>query len=176
MFHRRTASTIVRNRIRPSICRCANSAASGAYSLRRELPATWFDTPFYREHYGDHGIEDAAFVAFSVNQDCESHFGFYARQALTDDAIACLAYTLRGIKWFHRHLMLSHGLMIASAPLTPSERRVLALLLTEATEKQIAHQLELAVSTVHQHVVSLFRKFGVRSRAGLMSLWLNRPC
>ena len=49
----------------------------------------------------------------------------------------------------------------------------MALLLTEATEKQIAVQLGLAVSTTHQHVVTLFRKFGVRNRAGLMSLWLS---
>jgi DNA-binding CsgD family transcriptional regulator len=32
----------------------------------------------------------------------------------------------------------------------------------------------MAESTAHQHVVSIYRKFGVRSRAGLMGLWLNR--
>ena len=79
----------------------------------------------------------------------------------------------RGIKWFHRQIMLTHGPLIAKAPLTPTERKVLALLLTKASEKQIADQLGLAASTTHQHVVALFRKFGVRSRAGLMSLWLK---
>lgn len=69
--------------------------------------------------------------------------------------------------------MLSHGLLMASSPLTPAEQKVLQLLLTKASEKHIAHQLGVATSTAHQHVVSIFRKFGVRSRAGLMSLWLN---
>ena len=71
--------------------------------------------------------------------------------------------------------MLTSGPLIARAPLTPSERKVLRLLLTKASEKSIAAQLGLAVSTTHQHVVALFRKFAVRSRAELMSLWLNRP-
>ena len=45
---------------------------------------------------------------------------------------------------------------------------------TDATEKGIARQIGLAESTTHQHVVAIFRKYGVKSRAGLMSLWLNR--
>ncbi|MEW5683346.1 MAG: helix-turn-helix transcriptional regulator [Pseudomonadota bacterium] len=143
------------------------------YSLRRELPAAWFQGAFYREHYGAVGTYDAAFVAFPLNQDCESHFGFYSREPIADETIGRLAYALRGIKWFHRQLMLAHGLLLASAPLTPTEQRVLQLLLTDASEKQIAHQLGLAESTTHQHVVAIFRKFGVRSRPALMSQWLN---
>jgi PAS domain S-box-containing protein len=58
--------------------------------------------------------------------------------------------------------------------LAPNERRVLELLLTEATEKQIAEKLGLAPSTVHSYVTGIFRKFNVRGRAGLMSLWLSQ--
>nr|WP_246441691.1 helix-turn-helix transcriptional regulator [Xanthobacter tagetidis] len=68
---------------------------------------------------------------------------------------------------------MSNGLLAASAPLTPAERRVLHLLLTKASEKEIARQVEIATSTAHQHVTNVFRKFGVRSRAELMSLWLR---
>ena len=145
------------------------------YSFRRELPAAWFSPPFYDQHYGSVGIHDAVFVAFPLNGDSESHFGFYACAPIPDETIALLRYALRGIKWFHRHLMLSYGLLMASTPLTQTEQRVLQLLLTEATEQRIADQLGLATSTTHQHVVAIFRKFGVRSRAGLMSLWLNGP-
>jgi DNA-binding CsgD family transcriptional regulator len=143
------------------------------YSFRRELPAEWFEGAFYRQHYGSVGTNDAVFVAFPLNNDCESHFGFYSRRTFADEEIALLAAALRGIKWFHRHLLLSSGLLMGSAPLTPTERRVLQLLLTKATEKEIAQQVEVATSTAHQHVTSIFRKFGVKSRAGLMSLWLN---
>ena len=51
--------------------------------------------------------------------------------------------------------------------------RVLNLLLTEAGEKQIAERLGLAVSTTHSYITGIYRKFGVRGRAGLMSLWLR---
>jgi DNA-binding CsgD family transcriptional regulator len=144
------------------------------YSFRRELPADWFASAFYERHYGSVGIFDAVFVAFPLNEDAESHFGFYSSKTFTDEEIALLAYALRGIKWFHRHLMLSHGLLMASTPLTTAERKVLRLLLTDASEKRIAAQMEMAASTVHQYVVSIYRKFGVSSRAGLMSLWLSR--
>lgn len=57
--------------------------------------------------------------------------------------------------------------------LAPYERKVLELLLTEATEKQIAERLGLAASTTHSYITGIFRKYGVRGRAGLMSLWLK---
>ncbi|WP_296596170.1 helix-turn-helix transcriptional regulator [Phenylobacterium sp.] len=143
------------------------------YGLRRDLPPAWFTTPFYKKHYGAVGIVDAAFVAFPLSPECESHFGFYSRKPIDAEALERLAYALRGIKWFHRQVLLSHGLLLASAPLTATEQKVLQLLLTDAPEKHIAHQLGLAASTTHQHVVAIYRKFGIRSRAALMSLWLS---
>lgn len=144
-----------------------------SYSLRRELEPGWFEGPFYRMHYGSVGTHDAVFVAFPLNQHCESHFGFYSSSTFTDEHIDLLCYVLRGIKWFHRQLMMSRGLLMASAPLTTTERKVLHLLLTKASEKEIAHAMTMATSTAHQHVTAIFRKFGVSSRAGLMSLWLS---
>lgn len=119
------------------------------YSLRRELPGEWFDSPFYMQHYGRVGTHDAVFVAFPLNDDCESHFGFYSRETFTDEAIELLVRVLRGIKWFHRDLLMSHGLLMASAPLTPTERRVMHLLLTGVQEREIALQLGMAPSTTH---------------------------
>lgn len=144
-----------------------------SYSFRRELPDAWFASPFYERHYGSVGTFDAVFVAFPLNDDSESHFGFYSARRFTDEEIRQLELALRGLKWFHRQLMLSHGLLMASAPLTPTERRVLYLLLTRASEKEFGAQLDMATSTAHQHVTRIYRKFGVRSRAELMSLWLS---
>lgn len=75
---------------------------------------------------------------------------------------------LRQAQWLNR------GLLHATAPLAAYELKVLQLLLTAATEKQIAARLGLAASTTHSYVTGIFRKFGVRSRAGLMSLWLEQ--
>ncbi|GAD50999.1 hypothetical protein NT2_14_00020 [Caenibius tardaugens NBRC 16725] len=143
------------------------------YSLRRDLPAEWFETPFYQRHYGFCGIYDVVLVGFPLNEDCESHIGFYMREPISDEMIAVISYALRGIKWFHRHLMLGHGLLLAKTPLTPTEHKVMQLLLTGAPEKVIACQMGLATSTTHHHVVAIYRKFGVRSRAALVSLWVN---
>jgi len=144
------------------------------YSLRGDLPESWFASPFYQRHYGRVGTYDGVWVGFPLNEDCESHFAFYGRERFTDEAVTLFAETLRGIKWFHRNLLLSHGLLVASAPLTAAERRVLHVLLTDATEKDVAARLGLTHATVHQYVVSIYRKFGVRSRAALMRLWLTR--
>lgn len=148
------------------------------HSFRRDLPPDWFETPFYQTFWSAFDIYDAVFVGFPVNQDAESHFGFHRiaiQSPFSEAEIARLAYALRGIKWFHRRLMLSHGLMLASSPLSPSERKVLSLMLTGRSEKEIALDLDLTVATLHDYVKSIFRKFGVRSRASLMSLWLGTP-
>jgi DNA-binding CsgD family transcriptional regulator len=70
--------------------------------------------------------------------------------------------------------MLSHGLLAAATPLTPTERRVLHLLLTGLPEKLIAEQLERSYHTTHEWIMSIYRKFGVNNRAALMALWLGQ--
>ena len=146
------------------------------YGHRRDLPPEWFEGPVYQMFSARYGTVDSLWVGFPINGDAESHFGFYARKVFTDADYELLAYALRGIKWFHRQLMLTGGPLVAKSPLTPTERKVLRLLLTKASERVIADQLGLAVSTTHQHIVAVFRKFAVRSRAELMSLWLSGPC
>ncbi len=144
------------------------------YSFRRELSPEWFESPFYQYHYGSVGTCDAVFIGFPLNQDAESHFGFYSRKTFTGEEITLLSYAVRGIKWFHRQRMLSHGLLVAATPLTPAERRVLRLLLAGLSEKLIAEQLERSYHTTHKSITSIYRKFGVKTRAALMALWLGQ--
>lgn len=157
----------------------ANVAAVGRFRanrLRDLVTDEWFESDYYCENYLGTGRCDAVFVAFPVNEDAESWFGVFreiGKPYFTAEERDTLAYTLRGIKWFHRQLMLSHGLLIASKPLTPAERRVLQLLLSRSSEKDIGRSLGLTANSVHQYVVSVYRKFGVNSRASLMSLWLG---
>lgn len=56
---------------------------------------------------------------------------------------------------------------------TPKVRAVLKKLLEGYSEKEIAAQLHVAPSTVHSHVVSIYRRLNVASRAELMSLLLT---
>ena len=133
-------------------------------------------TAHYRAFYADPGIVDRMWVVLPVNGDTESymmfdHIGSRRRFSAADAALAGVA--LRGIKWFHRQLLLSHGLLVAQAPLSAAQRRVLLQLLTGKPEKSIAAGLRLTPGTVHQYAVELYRKYGVKGRTGLMALWLG---
>lgn len=148
-----------------------------SYRLRSSLPAAWFGGPFYKLYYASRGIRDSCFVMFPLHEDCESCFAFQRMNTRSDFSVAdeaLLAYALRGIKWFHRQLVLSHGLTLACGPLTPLQRKVAHLLLTGCSESEIADQMEQSAKTVHKYITGLFRKFGVNSRAALMALWLGR--
>lgn len=136
-----------------------------------------FDFPFYRSYYQGCGHQGAVYVVFPVNEDAESWFGLCratGQSPFTVEERGTLAYALRGIKWFHRQLLLSHGLLVASTPLTLVERQVLQGLMTGLAEKEIAAAQGQSFHTTHEYVSSIFRKFGVNNRAALMALWLGR--
>jgi DNA-binding CsgD family transcriptional regulator len=158
----------------------SNLAGAGffrANRLRDLVAPEWFESSYYRVFYQGVGHEDAVWVAFPVNKDIESWFGIFRSAALPPFTVAerdRIAYILRGLKWFHRRLMLSHGLLVAASPLTPVERRVLHLLLTGLSEKLIALESGRSYHTTHGCIMSIFRKFGVQNRAALMALWLGQ--
>lgn len=145
------------------------------------MPGEWFDSPGYHDYYQSCGHRDAVYAAFPVNEDAESWFGLFrapennnrTQPPFTAEERDTLAYALRGIKWFHRQLLLSHGLLVASTPLTPVERQVLQGLMTGLAEKKIAASQGQSYHTTHEYVSSIFRKFGVNNRAALMALWLG---
>jgi DNA-binding CsgD family transcriptional regulator len=156
-------------------------AGSFRARLLRELASPAFvATSDYDTLYRARNIRDAIFVVSPLNEDAESYYGWYRigdeRGAFSPADRDLLAYALRALKWFHRRVMLHHGLLIANAPLTPMERRLVSLLLTERHEKEIAGDLDLTLATTHTYITALFRKFGVSGRAGLTALWLgNSP-
>lgn len=154
-----------------------NAGVFRANRLCDLVSSEWFESPYYHNYYLGVGRTDAVWVAFPVNKDTESWFGIFrtlGQPAFTEAERDVIAYALRGIKWFHRQLMLSHGLLVAANPLTPNERKVLHLLLTGLSEKSIAAEMARSYHTTHECVGSIFRKFGVNNRSALMSLWLGR--
>lgn len=148
-----------------------------AIEMRRLVDMKAFRrTAHYRIFYKSIGITDRIWISFPVNVDTESHFVFDRKRphrSFTRRQLEFAAYALRGIAWFHRQALLSHGLLIARNPLSPMQRKVLALLLTDASEKGMAHKLDQSFHTTHTHVREVFRRFGVASRASLMAVWLN---
>jgi DNA-binding CsgD family transcriptional regulator len=56
-----------------------------------------------------------------------------------------------------------------SARLTPRQRQVLAQLMAGASEKELAHELNVSPHTAHEHVKAIHRAFGARSRGELLA-------
>lgn len=133
-------------------------------------------TEHYKIAYAKLGIRDRIWVVFPVSNDAESTFVFdrIGEQGEFSDAeMELAASALSGIKWFHRQLLLSHGLGLCQEAITPSEHRVKQELLAGAAERDIAQKLNLSPGTVHQYATRIYRKYGVQGRAEFMSLWLS---
>jgi DNA-binding CsgD family transcriptional regulator len=145
--------------------------------LHESLPPEWFEGEHYRRHYLDMGHADYLSARISINEDVRVIVLIY-RDSITPRFTADLkepfGLAMRGLKWFHRQQLLSHGLLIADAPLTPTERKVLLAILGGQVEKQIADSMGHSHSTTHTHVKSIYRKFGVNNRPALTALWLGK--
>ena len=148
-----------------------HSFHSGAFDLAQFKQTDHFDF-FYRER----NINDRMWVVFPINEDVELYYLFDTYEdgrCFTAAERELLGEALRGLKWFHRQLLLNRGLGICKEPLTPAERRVIPDILTGATEKIMAVRLNLTQATVHQYVTRVYKKFGVRGRTAFMALWLK---
>lgn len=144
-------------------------------TLSELMPPAFFESEHYHFAYGARGITDTLFVVVPLNGDAEAYFGFHRTSGVAFSAAdrELAGTALRGLRWFHRQLFLSHGLRIGDSPLAPAHRRVLHELLTEDSEAAIAERLGLSPATVHTYVQKIYRCLGVRSRAGLAALWLG---
>jgi DNA-binding CsgD family transcriptional regulator len=145
--------------------------------LFEALPAEWFDGPHYRRHCLAVGHQDSMSMRCAVNEDVRIHLFLFrdlksARFGPADKEPFGLA--LRGLRWFYRQQLLGEGLLVANAPLTKTERKVLMELLDGRPEKTVAQILSQSVHTTHVHIKSIYSKFGVHNRAELASLWLGR--
>lgn len=139
----------------------------------------WYDSELYRAHYEPMGLQDMIQVATPEGPDVESWLAFdrirNPRRAHFGEADReLLDYAVRPLKWFHQQILLHRGIVLATEPLKPSERRVLSSLQSDKTEREIAAELGLTPATVHTYATRIFRKFNVKGRAGLNALWLGR--
>lgn len=133
-------------------------------------------TPQYQMYFETRGVTDRIWCVFPVNRDAESLFCFdriRREERYTAEDARLVEQALRGIKWFHRQLLLNHGLLVGNTPLSPAHRRLLPQLLSRKSEKEIAETLGLSRATTHKYVTDIYRSFGASSRAGLMALWMG---
>jgi DNA-binding CsgD family transcriptional regulator len=138
--------------------------------------AAFRKTDYYRAFYRDFNISDRMWINFPISRDTESILVLDRHKparSFTRRHVAIAASAFRGLKWFHRQLLLSHGLHGVQASLSPGRRLLVQQLLTGKSEKEIAIVLGLSAATTHQYVTEIFRHFGVNNRASLQALWLG---
>ena len=126
--------------------------------------------------YQLHDVHDRIWVAFPVNADAESVFCFDRlgeQEQFTQADLDLAAFVLRGVKRFHHELLLSYGIGLCAEPLTPSERRVIRLLIAGAPERAIATELHFSQGTVHQYATRIYQKFGAHGRTEFTAMWLE---
>ncbi|HET8849567.1 MAG TPA: helix-turn-helix transcriptional regulator [Marinobacter sp.] len=153
-----------------------NAGTFRATLLRDHVSPAFFESSHYRSLYQARSISDTLFVVAPVNPDSEVYFGFHKigdNARFTEQDLAVASYALRSLTWYYRQLLLSFGVLVAGEALTPTERRVLHLLLTGMSEKEIAADLGQSPATTHKYVTTLYRKYNVKSRAALTALWLG---
>lgn len=148
-----------------------------ARRLRDLVSPEWFEGDTYRLGYLGRSVYDSLTVGVPVGPLAEAYYGFLrlrAHEPFTETDRDVAYYAMRGLTWFHRQVLLAHGVSAEATPLSPTERRVLALLLTDQSEKAIAATLGLTPATTHTYVRAILRKFGVSGRSGLIALWLGQ--
>ncbi len=92
------------------------------------------------------------------------------RQVRRGELAFCAATLKHLITSFLRDHANPHTLV-----LSPREREVMDLLVTGATDGQVARTLYLSISTVRRHVDTIRSKFGVRTRAHAVARFLGAP-
>ncbi|MBO9547003.1 helix-turn-helix transcriptional regulator [Caulobacter sp.] len=146
--------------------------------LRGELVAdeTWERSALVNETLRPRGVRDRIIATLPLPGGREAHIGLDrgpSDRFFGERERDLLHLFLLGSQAFHHEQFLAYG--VALPALTPRERAVLSLLLTEMTEREIGEALGLTWRSTHQYCVSIFRKCGVRGRLGLMALWLRNP-
>jgi DNA-binding CsgD family transcriptional regulator len=159
---------------------------AGKFRVHR-LRDGWVDyaefrqTEHFRLYYTNLGITDRIWIAFPVEQKTESIFlvdrhkreDGTLRKNFTGREAATVASVLRGLREFHRRLLLTNGVLRGSKALSPLKRRILQELLSSRAEKEIAAVLEQRPFTLRKYITELYSEFGVKTRAALMALWLG---
>ncbi|MFA7665846.1 MAG: response regulator transcription factor [Burkholderiaceae bacterium] len=96
--------------------------------------------------------------------------GYIPKSSGSEVMLNALKLVLSGARYVPDILVRDGPLRAGANGLTARERQVLALLVAGHGNKAIASELDIAESTVRVHVTSILRRFGVRSRAALLTL------
>ncbi|BDS07001.1 hypothetical protein NT6N_20410 [Oceaniferula spumae] len=136
----------------------------------------WADSWLPKKYFSYYGIGDRMMGLYYLTDDCESCLVFDRpadSEAFSAVEKNVLYLAMTGSTELHKRLLMEHGVIRATTPLSKRERETYRLLLTEMSESQIADKMKLSMHTVHDYARGLYKKFQVKGRVGLMALVLG---
>jgi DNA-binding CsgD family transcriptional regulator len=143
--------------------------------------AAWYRSHAFREVHEPCGLDDYVFSIAPLPHAPGSRpraSSLWVHRAPDDPAFDDRDRAI--IDLLHRELVSHLGRSLASASepapsaFSRRQREVLALLLDGLAEKDIASALKRSRATVHEHVLAVYRHYGVTSRAELLARFVGR--
>lgn len=138
---------------------------------------SWYKSRTYTEVHEPAGLDDSV-ISICRQDDGPYSLSIWMHRAPGDAPFTRREWWLLHVLTGHLALMVGHALSLPDPlidSLTPRQRQTLDRLLAGDSEKEAAAALGIQRSTLHEHVLGLYRHFGVTSRSELMARFINRP-
>lgn len=137
----------------------------------------WYRSRTFNERHKQVGIDDYI-ISVQKLPGAELWHSLWIHRAAEEPPFGRREWWL--VRCVHEEIgrLIGNALASAAEPrvsdLTRRQRDVLDCLLEGLAEKEVAALLGVGRATVHEHVLAIYRHFGVASRAELMALFLGR--
>ncbi len=133
----------------------------------------WAQHWHFREYLSHMGMSEGMVTGYPVGEKCESYITYQrGKEAppFTKEEKEFAITATAGIAQLHQRLMLLRGALSPEGKLlSPQEKVIIKSLLGGKQEKEIAAELDIAPSTAHNHISTIYRKYGVSGKSGLIS-------
>ncbi len=112
----------------------------------------------------------------SLSPKVEIHMGFDRHPSdgiFEKECLELLKEIIDGLGAQSWRIAFSYGLLQGQKTLTKRERETFLHLLTGKPEKEIAESMKVTQKSIHQYVIRVYQKLGIKSRPTLMAKWMS---
>ena len=102
--------------------------------------------------------------------------GYILKDVSTDEVVCAIETVAAGGTYFSsgvRDILVADTAQNEADPLTPRERRILGLIVTGRSNREIAEELQITPATAETHRKNLKKKLGIATTAGLIRYALD---
>lgn len=102
--------------------------------------------------------------------------GYILKDVSTDEVVCAIETVAAGGTYFSsgvRDILVADAAQNEADPLTPRERRILGLIVTGRSNREIAEELQITPATAETHRKNLKKKLGIATTAGLIRYALD---